>query len=172
MDAFAVAVGVAMRGHVTGLRPAFRLWFHFGLFQFLMPVIGWFVGLKVAHAIGTLDHWVALGILSYVGGRMIYGGCQTEPAQEHAPDPTRGWPLMLLSVATSVDALAIGLSLAMLRVSIWYPSLVIGVVTAALSFLGVELGCRLGRRFSSRAEIIGGLILILIGVRIVAADYT
>jgi len=167
MDTFAVSVGAAIQGHVKGVRAAFRLWFHFGLFQFLMPVIGWFIGLKAAHVICTFDHWVAFGLLGYVGGKMVYSGCKPEPTPERAADPTRGWPLMLLSVATSIDALAVGLSLAMLRISIWYPSIVIGVVTAGLSFLGLELGSRFGRHFGNRAEIVGGVILILIGVRVV-----
>jgi putative Mn2+ efflux pump MntP len=167
MDAFAVSVGAAIQGHVRGTRPAFRLWFHFGLFQFLMPVIGWYIGVKVARLIGAFDHWVAFGLLAYVGLKMVISGFRPGRDPSVAADPTRGWILVGLSLATSVDALAVGLSLAMLRVDIWYPSAVIGLVTAALSFVGVELGNRLGRQFSRRAEVIGGAILILIGLRIV-----
>jgi putative Mn2+ efflux pump MntP len=169
MDTFAVSIGAAIQGHVRGIRPAFRLWFHFGLFQFLMPLIGWYVGVKVARFIGAFDHWVALGLLAYVGGKMIYAGCRSEPASLQIIDPTRGWTLVGLSVATSIDALAVGLSLAMLRVDIWYPSVIIGLVTAGLSFVGVELGNRLGRNLSSQAEIVGGVILVLIGIRTAAA---
>jgi manganese efflux pump family protein len=166
MDAFAVSVGAAIQGHVKGIRPAFRLWFHFGLFQFLMPVIGWFVGIKLARWIGSFDHWVAFALLGYVGGKMLYAGCCDPEDKANAPDPTRGWTLVALSIATSVDALAVGLSLAMVRIDIWYPSVVIGIVTASLSFCGVELGNRLGRKLSNRAEIVGGLLLIGIGIRI------
>lgn len=168
MDAFAVSIGVAIQGHVKGLRPAFRLWFHFGLFQFLMPVTGWYLGIRLAQAIEAFDHWVAFILLAYVGGKMILSGLrgernQTSPAPS---DPTRGWSLVGLSVATSIDALAVGFSLAMLQVNIWYPSVVIGLVTALLSFIGVELGNRLGRKIGHRAEIMGGAFLVLIGLRI------
>jgi manganese efflux pump family protein len=169
MDAFAVAVGVAVQGHVQGLRPAFRIWFHFGLFQFLMPILGWFLGTTVARWIGGFDHWVAFALLVYVGGKMIHAGCQNPEVQQTAngSDPTRGWTLVGLSVATSLDAMAVGLSLAMVRINIWSPSVIIGIVTASLSFIGIELGNRLGRKFGNRAEVVGGLILVGIGIRIV-----
>jgi putative Mn2+ efflux pump MntP len=171
MDAFAVSVGVAIQGHVKGLRPAFRLWFHFGLFQFLMPVAGWYLGIRLAQSIEAFDHWVAFALLAYVGGKMLLSGLRGEqdtPAPAPS-DPTRGWSLVGLSVATSIDALAVGLSLAMLQVNIWYPSVVIGLVTALLSFVGVELGNRLGSKIGQRAEILGGGFLVLIGIRILLA---
>lgn len=167
-DAFAVSVGVAVQGHVRSLRAAFRLWFHFGLFQCLMPILGWLLGGTVARWMGGFDHWVAFGLLTYVGGRMVYSGGFSRENKEtnRETDPTRGWTLIGLSIATSIDALAVGLSLAMVRVSIWSPSVIIGVVTATLSFVGVELGNRLGRKCGDRAELIGGIILIGIGIRI------
>jgi manganese efflux pump family protein len=165
MDAFAVSLGAATAGHARTVRPAFRLSFHFGLFQFLMPVIGWFLGYAIQGWIIAVDHWIAFALLAFVGGHMIHGGLAPEHKRDRG-DPTRGWTLIVLCIATSIDALAIGLSLAMLRVSIWYPSVVIGVVTASLSLVGVHLGNRVGEKLGPRMEIAGGLILIGIGVKI------
>ena len=166
MDAFAVALGAGTSGHGQRVRPAVRLSFHFGLFQFLMPVIGWFAGLWVEKLVKDYDHWVAFGLLACVGGHMIYESFQEE-AERKSSDPTRGMRMVTLSVATSIDALAVGMSLAMLGVTIWYPSVVFGVVTAALSLLGIYLGNRLRSVWGKRMEQVGGLILILIGLRIV-----
>ena len=168
MDAFAVSIGVGSQRHVKGLRPALRLSFHFGLFQFFMPVLGWFFGLRLERAMNFYDHWVAFGLLTLVGARMLRAGFHADPAK-HAKDPTRGLSLLMLSVATSIDAFAVGISLAMLSVSIWYPSAVIGVVTAVISLSGIYFGTKLGERFGQKMEIVGGLILILIGLRIVIA---
>jgi len=166
MDAFAVSLGAGASGHARDGRAVFRLSFHFGLFQFLMPVIGWFLGSTIAPYITAIDHWIAFGLLAFVGVRMIRSGLDAgqEPL---CNDPSRGLTLVALCVATSIDALAIGLSLAMLRVTIWYPSVVIGVVTGALSLVGLGLGTRLGVRFGKRMEIVGGAILVGIGLRLV-----
>lgn len=175
MDACAVAIGAGASGRARGRRAAFRLSFHFGLFQFLMPVLGWLGGITVAARIAAVDHWVAFALLALVGGRMIRSGWRdlrrapTEPATATTrpqDDPSRGSSLVMLSIATSIDALAVGLSLAMLRVNIWYPSAVIGLVAAAMTLLGLRLGHRLGARFGQRMEIIGGVILLLVGMRI------
>jgi putative Mn2+ efflux pump MntP len=165
MDAFAVSLGVSAHPSMRGFRPSFRLAFHFGLFQFLMPVIGWAVGRAIARHIGAFDHWIAFALLACVGGRMIQAGISTG---NEAPrnDPSRGLTLFALSVATSIDALAIGLTLAMMRVNIWYPSVVIGVVTGTLSLVGVQLGKSLSARLGQRMEMIGGLVLILIGLHL------
>jgi len=166
MDAFAVSLGIGAMPYGRGPRPAFRLSFHFGLFQAVMPVLGWLAGSTVANLISSVDHWVALGLLAFVGLRMIRSGLN--PSDEPLPyDPSRGGSLVMLSVATSIDAFAIGLTLAMLRVSIWFPAAVIGVVTVVLSLVGVLLGRRLGKLFGKRMEIVGGLILIGIGLRVV-----
>ena len=165
LDAFAVSLAAGAAGHAAGPRPAFRLAFHFGLFQFMMPVLGWYAGSLVAARIAAADHWVAFALLLWVGVRMIRSGRDPDPAPVRA-DMSRGWTLVGLSVATSIDALAVGLSLAMLGVAIWYPSAVIGVVTCVLSLVGLRLGGRLGARFGQRAELVGGGVLILIGLRI------
>jgi manganese efflux pump family protein len=165
MDAFAVSLGIGTTGRADSLRARFRLAFHFGLFQFLMPVLGWLGGTQVERWINTFDHWVAFGLLLFVGGRMIRSGLGASEEIEPS-DPSRGRELLILSIATSIDALAIGLSLAMLRVNVLQPSVIIGVVTGGLSMGGLLLGGRLGTTFGKRTEVVGGLILIGIGLRV------
>jgi putative Mn2+ efflux pump MntP len=167
MDACAVAVGCGASGQARGARAGFRLAFHFGLFQFIMPVVGWLAGMRLERFVVPWDHWIAFALLTFVGVRMIRAGLN--PRSEHrAGDPSRGFNLVMLAMATSLDALAIGLSLAMLRVSIWYPSVVIGVVTMGVSLAGFQFGSALGVSFGKRMEIAGGVVLCLIGLRILA----
>ena len=168
MDAFAVAIGAGSQRTSIKPRPLLRLSFHFGLFQFMMPVIGWYAGSTVSEYIKDYDHWIAMGLLAVIGGKMIkesFGGEDTDHGKTF--DPTRGWTLIVLSVATSIDALMVGLSFAFLEVPILIPVIVIGVVTFALSYLGFVFGSRMGMIFGKKIKAIGGLILILIGVRIV-----
>ena len=166
IDAFAVSLAVASAGLAKGIRPAFRLSFHFGLFQFLMPVLGWGAGAALEPLIAPYDHWVAFVLLVAVGARMIKR--PSDPSTGSASlDPTRGWILLTLAVATSIDALAVGLSLGMLRIAIWTPSLAIGAIASSMSLLGIVLGSRLQIRFGSAAQFLGGVILILIAIRIV-----
>jgi manganese efflux pump family protein len=165
MDAFAVCLGAGAQVGTPGRRPVFRLAFHFGFFQFLMPIIGWFAGTTTVRYISAYDHWVAFGLLAFVGIRMIRSGLEAGIGGPRN-DPTRGWTLVLLAFATSIDALAIGFSLGLVGVTIWVPAVVIGVVTGLISWLGIFLGNRLGQRFGKRMEIIGGIVLILIGIRI------
>ncbi|MFA5027390.1 MAG: manganese efflux pump MntP family protein [Candidatus Methylomirabilota bacterium] len=167
MDAFAVSIAAGTLETTRGFRPTFRLAFHFGLFQFLMPVIGWFAGMRIAASVEAVDHWIAFGLLAFVGIRMIRSALDPEPGPQ--ADPSRGMLLVTLSVATSIDAMAIGFTLAMLRVDIWYPSAVIGLITGLLCALGVRLGERLGARFGRRMSVAGGVVLILIGLRILVS---
>ena len=167
MDAFAVAVatGVTLKT-VTG-RQAFRLAFHFGLFQALMPVLGWAAGMTVARRLESVDHWVAFLLLAGVGGKMLWEAYRGGDDGSR-PDPTRGLSLVMLSVATSLDALAVGLSLSLLNVSVWGSALVIGLVCAAFTVAGLKLG-RLAAsavRLERAAEAVGGLVLLAIGARI------
>lgn len=172
MDAFAVAVAAGMRlGSVTR-RQVFRLCFHFGLFQALMPVAGWFLGLTVRDFIEEWDHWAAFALLAFIAANMLRealshrdeGGTEERPAA----DPTRGLSLLMLSVATSIDALAVGLSFSLLNISVWFPAVVIGMVCCALSALGLWLGTILSRAamLGRRAELAGGLTLLAIGFKI------
>jgi len=166
MDAFAVSISSGTKEVTRGFRPTFRLSFHFGLFQFLMPVIGWFLGSEISVYVKSFDHWVTLCLLSFVGVRMIIEGFKPDSNKSEF-DPSKGMHMVMLSIATSIDAFAIGLSLAVLQVNIFYPSVIIGVVTGILSVIGIQLGNKLGLRFGRRMEIIGGLVLILIGIKIV-----
>ena len=167
MDAVAVSLAASASRRARGARATFRLSFHFGLFQFLMPVAGWFIGASFARYIESVDHWIAFGLLVFVGGRMIRTAASgADPGL--AADPSRGSTLILLSVATSIDALAIGLTLAMLGSGIWYASAIIGIVTASLSCLAIVVGQRVGHAVGRRMEVVGGLALIAIGVRILA----
>ena len=168
MDATAVCLGVGTTAHATALRPRLRLALHFGIFQFLMPILGWYAGATIAGYINAFDHWVTFGLLAFVGGRMIWSGFHPdEDVQKN--DPSRGWTLVLLSIAVSIDALAVGLSLGIIGLTIWTPAVVIGIVTGLVSWLGLRLGNKLGEKFGKRMEIAGGIILILIGVRILLA---
>lgn len=168
LDACAVAVGCGASGQARGARAGFRLAFHFGLFQFMMPVVGWLAGMRIERFVTPWDHWIAFALLLFVGARMIRAGFSSA-LEPRAGDPSRGFNLVILAIATSLDALAIGLSLAMLRVSIWYPSVVIGVVTMGVSLAGFQFGSALGVRFGKRMEIAGGVILCLMGLWILLA---
>ncbi len=166
MDAVAVAVATGIvLGEVSG-RQMFRLSFHFGLFQFLMPVIGWQAGLSFVQYLGGFDHWLAFALLGFIGGKMIVEAFRGGGEERRASDPTRGASLVLLSVATSLDALAVGLSLGVLRIRIWFPAVVIGIVAAGLTAAGMRLGRSLGFRFGRRMEILGGAVLLAIGLKI------
>jgi putative Mn2+ efflux pump MntP len=164
MDAFAVSIAAGLALAPVKPRQAFRLAFHFGLFQFMMPVLGWLAGGRLAPYIAAYDHWAAFGLLAFVGGKMLVEARREKPL-ETGVDPSRGLLLVTLSVATSIDALAVGLTIAFMQVSVWTASVVIGIVAAALSAVGI----RIGRRWGRWAETFGGCVLILIGVRIVVS---
>jgi putative Mn2+ efflux pump MntP len=168
MDAFAVSLGVGTTRQAHSPRPIFRLSFHMGLFQGLMTLLGWLAGSTIAQFIATVDHWVALGLLAYVGTNMIRSGWRGEK-EACAADPTRGRTLVMLCVACSIDAMAVGLSLAMLHVNILAASVVIASVALGFSLVGLLSGHRLGLSFGKSMEILGGLILNGIGIRIVLA---
>ncbi|WDP91568.1 MAG: manganese efflux pump [Desulfobacter sp.] len=169
MDAAAVSLAAAAAGFAGNGRAVFRLAFHFGLFQFMMPVLGWFLGVGFVSYFKAFDHWIAFGLLVFVGGRMIVSGLDRSDTVIQK-DPSRGMTMVVLSLATSIDALAVGLSLAMLEINIWYPSVIIGVVTSAMSLTAIALGRRLGVLFGKRMEIAGGVILVGIGTRILVTQ--
>lgn len=169
MDAFAVAASASVSLSPVSPRQIFRFAFHFGLFQALMPIIGWMAGVSVQQYIHLWDHWIAFGLLVFVGVKAIVLALRPGEDRSMRNDPTRGTTLVMLSLATSIDALIVGLSFAMLGVRIWTPALVIGVITAGLTWFGMVIGSRLGRRFGLPMEILGGLVLIAIGVKILAA---
>ncbi|MFH1268730.1 MAG: manganese efflux pump MntP family protein [Planctomycetota bacterium] len=166
MDAFAVSIAAGMTVKPLTGRGVFRLAFHFGLFQALMPVIGWSAGKAVYGYIAAADHWVAFALLLFVGGKMSLGALKGGEGERFADDPTSGWSLVLLSVATSIDALAVGLSLAMTGSEIVLPATVIGLVAAAFTAVGMALGCRIGSLWGRRVEVAGGLVLVAVGANI------
>ena len=165
MDAFAVSLGSGVKIG-PGPRPLFRIAFHFGLFQAVMPVVGWLFGNSIEPYVKDYDHWVAFGLLVFVGLRMIRSGISKDE-EETLKDPSRGMTMVMLSIAVSIDALAIGLSLSLLGITIWTPALVIGLVTGALSLIGLRVGNGFGQRYGKPVEVLGGLVLIGIGIRIV-----
>lgn len=165
LDAFAVSLAAASTGRVAGGRAAFRLSFHFGLFQFLMPLLGWAAGTGLAPLISSFDHWIAFGLLLFIAARMIHSAVKHAPG-EAREDPSRGVRLLALAIATSIDALAVGLTLGFLDIDIWWPSLAIGLVTGSVCVLAIVLGTRLHVRFGRTAEVFGGLVLIAIAIRI------
>ncbi len=172
MDAFAVAIATGVNLKQVSLRQTFRLSWHFGLFQAMMPVIGWSLGTSVQGYIETYAHWLAFVLLALVGTNMLREAVLTEEEEEVEEKPrkdaTRGMSLVMLSLATSIDALAVGLSMSLLRVSIFTPAVVIGVVAGLFTITGLHLGKRVARlsRVSTWAEVVGGLVLWLIGLNI------
>ena len=168
MDAFAVAIAAGIKLGTVSLRQNFRLAWHFGLFQALMPIIGWIAGLTIRQQIARYDHWVAFGLLILVAQGMYREALKGSQEQAAAKDPTKGSTMVMLSLATSLDALAVGLSLSMLNVSIWLPALIIGVVACALTTVGLHLGKNLSRATMIRryADGLGATVLVIIGLNI------
>lgn len=164
MDALAVSIckGLAMKKPTLKAVVIVGLWF--GFFQFLMPVIGFYLGTAVYDLIEAYDHWIAFGLLALIGLNMIREGLSGE--EEEVDDSLGFKTMLLLAIATSIDALAVGISLAMTESSIWAPALIIGVVTFIISAVGVKAGSAVGSRFGNKAEILGGVVLVIIGVKI------
>ena len=168
MDAFAVSVcaGCTVKKVTLGhyLRPALT----FGIFQFVMPVLGWTLGLTVRSFIENWDHWIAFLLLAWIGGNMLKSGLFPDKESTSSPDPTHGGQLFMLGVATSLDALAVGLSFSLLQMSIWGPATLIGIVCFIISALGVLAGKMLSRAaiIGKRANVLGGCVLIGIGIKI------
>jgi len=170
MDAFAVSVGVGVQLRGASGRQTFRMAWHFGLFQALMPILGWAAGTTLREYIESLDHWIAFALLAFIGGRMVLESIRDGEEDERRGDPTQGMTLVLLSTATSIDALGVGLSLAFLQISVWLPAVVIGVVALVATAFGIHLGAWAGRSFpvARYAGMAGGVLLVGIGIRILA----
>ena len=164
MDAFAVSIANGLVLKKEKLLTAFKLGLFFGGFQALMPILGWYGGSSFRDIIAGYDHWLAFGLLVFIGGKMIYESFKLKELEE-SPKALTYTVLLILAVATSIDALAVGLSFAFLSISIVTPVIIIGLVSFVLSFIGVFIGNKLGHFFERKIEIIGGLILIGIGVK-------
>ena len=168
MDAFAVSIASGVSLRTVSARQTFRLARHFGLFQAMMPVIGWSAGFTIRSRIEAYDHWVAFALLVFVAQGMLRSAFKEESVDADAKDPTKGMTMVMLSVATSIDALAVGLSLSMINVSIWTPALIIGLVAGVFTTVGMHLGKMIGNmaQLSRWAEMTGGIVLLAIGVNI------
>ncbi|MEM0096198.1 MAG: manganese efflux pump MntP family protein [Candidatus Bathyarchaeia archaeon] len=170
MDAFSVSVayGVCSKGD-SGIN-ALKMASSFGTFQMLMPVLGWMTGEKMLDFIAGFDHWIAFGLLLLIGCKMIYEATKQQTLEK--TKPLTAYVLLALSIATSIDALAVGLSFAFLKVQTATPIIVIGIVTFTLSLAGALLGDKLRRLHVNRIEVLGGLILVVIGVKILLEHLT
>jgi len=169
MDTFAVTVGLSLALQGLATAQSLRLAAAFGFFQFGMAAAGGLAGENLVRVIGGFDHWVAAGLLFFVGGKMIWESFHDKEREaQKDKDPTKGLSLLLLAVATSLDSLGVGLSLGTMRAAVLYPAAVIGVVCFLVTGLASRLGPALGRVIGRRAELAGGAVLILIGIRILA----
>ena len=164
MDSFSVSITNGLTRKLVKTTDALKVGVFFGFFQAIMPVFGWLAGANFVELIEGFDHWIAFGLLSFIGCRMIYESIKKD-AKKVIGSLSLGI-LLVLSVATSIDALAVGLSLSFLKASIVAPAITTGIITFSLSFLGMYLGNRFGRFFKNKIEILGGIILIIIGVNI------
>lgn len=168
MDALAVSLCIGTTGQIASLRGKLRLAAHFGIFQAGMTALGWLLGETIVHYVEGFDHWIAFILLGYVGFNLIRSGFNQD-GQAFDQDPSTGKVLVILSFATSIDAFAVGLSIAFLKVPVLFSVAMIGLVALLLSTVGLFAGVRLGEKFGKRMEIVGGVILLWIGVRVVLA---
>jgi putative Mn2+ efflux pump MntP len=166
-DAFAVALGKGLHMRRFSYRYPLIVAFTFGLFQAVMPLIGWLLGTRFADYITEYDHWIAFALLAIVGGKMLWEAFSSHEDKDKDTDSVNVKELLILGVATSIDALAVGISFAFIpAIPITAAIVLIGVTTFVISFIGVVLGHRVGIRLGKPAEIAGGVILILIGLNI------
>ena len=163
-DAFAVGLGVGMR--CCAPRQVFRLTFHFGLFQFLMPLIGWLLGRQFLVWTSRFGLWIAFGLLFAIGVKMVYEGVVFRKEETECADPTKGFSLVMLSVATSMDALGVGFSLGIMGQNLFFAAICIGITACAMTWLAMKLGHKLSEKFAKRMEIAGGVILVMIAFKL------
>jgi putative Mn2+ efflux pump MntP len=164
-DAFVVSIVSGSTYRKLHIKHALRMAIFFGAFQAFMPLIGSLAGLSLKDCIQDYDHWVAFALLAAVGGKMIYESFKIKSVEEN-PDPSNILVLLVLSIATSIDALAIGITLSFITSSIALAVIIIGLITFALSYAGVLIGKRFGHFFENKIEALGGFVLICIGVKI------
>jgi putative Mn2+ efflux pump MntP len=166
MDAFAVSVVSGSVYRQLHIGHALRMALFFGGFQAMMPLLGWAMGAKLETYINPYDHWIAFILLTIIGGKMIYETFKFKEVEEKPQDPSRVAVLLVLSLATSIDALVVGITLTLVTQSIFEAVAVIGIITFGICYLGWEIGKRVGHFFENKIEILGGLILICIGIKI------
>lgn len=166
MDSLAVSITCGTILKCFHIRHIFRIALFMGLFQGIMPLIGWLAGKSFQQYIENFDHWIAFGLLSYLGGKMIYEGIFSKEEECKCLDPTKMVTLLTLAIATSIDALVVGLSFAFLKIEVIGPVIIIGFTTFILSFIGAAFSSKFGQRINLKMELIGGIILIGIGLKI------
>lgn len=166
MDAFAVAICKGLSMKKMEWKKALIIGSYFGLFQAGMPVIGYFLGVGFEESIKFIDHWVAFILLAFIGGNMIKESLSKEKDEEESNDSVDFKTMVILAIATSIDALAVGVTFAFLNVNLILSVSVIGILTAIISIIGVKIGNVFGDKYESKAELAGGIILILIGLKI------
>ncbi|MBM4330104.1 MAG: manganese efflux pump [Deltaproteobacteria bacterium] len=171
MDCFAVAVTSGIAIKQLKINHALKIALFFGGFQALMPVIGWLAGVGLRDFISDIDHWIAFGLLSAIGLKMIYESRRL-PTEKNDKNPLDFYVLSMLSLATSIDALAVGVSFAFLKIPLIASVILIGVITFILSYIGVFVGNRVGHFFENKIELVGGLLLIGIGLKILIEHLT
>ena len=166
MDAFAVSAckGLGMQRVRWG--DAIILGFAFGLFQALMPVLGYFLGTNLAHIVAPVDHWIVFGLLGWIGGNMVWEAIKGDDAEAEEDQGLKVGEVLALAVATSIDAFATGISFALLDVDIVFAVTTIGITTFGLSILGVWIGSQFGARWERGAKLAGGIVLICIGLKV------
>jgi putative Mn2+ efflux pump MntP len=167
MDAFSIAIVSCFGLGKMKLADSLKVSSSFGVAHIIMPVLGWFLGSTVVTFIQRWDHWLAFILLAYVGGRMLKEGLSEDIKAIEASNLLEFKSLIMFTVAVSIDALAVGLSFSLQGLSIWIPSVFMGLGTFIFTFIGLNIGFKTGQRFGKKAQIVGGLILILIGLRIV-----
>ena len=164
MDSFSVSIANGLATKTFIIRKALTIALFFGFFQAVMPIFGWLAGEYIAEYISAFDHWIAFTLLTFIGIKMIYESITNKPNKIMGAYTLK--VILILSIATSIDALAVGLSFSFLDIPIFFPALIIGMVAFLLSFFGVYLGRRFGKILKNKIEILGGLILIIIGLKI------
>lgn len=165
MDAFAVSIANGVSVHHFTKKEAVKQGIYFGLFQFFMPLLGWLLGSSVKETMEAFDHWIAFILLALIGGNMILESFKKEEQKQIVTLTHKN--LILQAVATSIDALAVGVSFAMLNVAILFASVIIGIVAFVLSYIGGILGNHLGAFLQKKASVAGGIVLIAVGIHIV-----
>ncbi len=166
----ALAVGMAIGTKDPCRRACFRLWFHFGLFQFLMPIIGWNLGKSIVEYIKDYDHWIAFGLMFFIASKMMKESLENEEKsdEKEKSDPTRGWSLVGLSIATSVDALGVGFGMGIARMELIKPAIIIGITAGIMTYTGIILGKKLSARFGKRIETLGAIVLYIIAFKLLS----
>ena len=168
MDAFAVSVILGLSTQKPGAKEILTPGLFFGFFQAFMPLVGYFAGIYFVSKIQAFEHWIAFALLGFIGGKMIKDSfSKNTAAEEENKNPFQFMRMLVLAVATSIDALAVGVTFALFKVRIVTAALIIGLITFGISMAGVKIGNVFGIKFKSKAEFAGGLVLVLLGIKIV-----